>query len=51
VPKQGEFFLSGAEPEVYKAFDDMGSHYYIMREVEGPRKEIEVEGHTYRLVE
>jgi hypothetical protein len=33
TPKGGEFYLSGAIPEVYVAFSDYSSPYYIMREV------------------
>lgn len=31
-PKKGEFFLSGAIPEVYRSVSDMGFSYHIMRE-------------------
>ena len=33
-PKSGEFFLSGAIPEVYDALHDLNIDYHIMREVE-----------------
>jgi hypothetical protein len=33
-PKAGEFFLSGAIPEVYDALHDLSTDYHIMREVE-----------------
>lgn len=50
-PLMGEFYLSGAEPTAYRAPANLGSAYHIMREVEGPRKEITVGGFKYRLVE
>ena len=31
-PRRGEFFLSGAIPEVYQAFDDLETVYQIARE-------------------
>ena len=30
-PKAGEWFLSGAEPEAYRAYHDLGNCYQIMR--------------------
>jgi hypothetical protein len=32
APKRGEFYLSGAIPEVYRAPNDLTTPYYIMRE-------------------
>lgn len=31
APKAGEWYLSGAEPEAWKAKNDLGSPYYILR--------------------
>lgn len=36
-PKKGEFYLSGAIPEVYDAPNDLSTKYHIMRQVEEPR--------------
>lgn len=30
-PKRGEFFLSGAPPEVYRTPNDLSQSYHIMR--------------------
>jgi hypothetical protein len=30
-PKKGEFYLSGAVPEVYRALEDLESSYHIVR--------------------
>jgi hypothetical protein len=30
-PKKGEYFLSGAIPTVYKAYDNLNQPYWIMR--------------------
>jgi len=37
-PKAGEFFLSGAKPEVYRALYSLGTSYHIMREVTNGEK-------------
>lgn len=50
-PKGGEWYLSGAIPEVY--YDPKGGGiypYHIMREITPPPKEIEHEGFVYKRV-
>jgi len=39
-PKKGEWFLSGAIPEAYKAPNDLSVAYYIMRPVKAKTKTV-----------
>ena len=48
-PKKGEYFLSGAIPEVYKAFNDMTTPYNIMREATELKKRMCFSGVWYDL--
>lgn len=48
-PKSGEYFLSGAIPEVYQATNDLSTSFWIMIEVTVPMKIIQ-NGLEYRLV-
>lgn len=48
-PKKGEYFLSGAIPEVYLATNDLTTEYHIMTEVPSPPQTIEQNGLTYQL--
>lgn len=50
-PKKGEFFISGAIPEVYQAPNDLSYEYHIAVPVATPQKKIVVDGFTYQLVE
>jgi len=38
LPKKGEFFLSGAIPEVYKAPNDLTVKYWVLRRKNVKRK-------------
>lgn len=49
APKKGEFYLSGAIPEVYKSPNDLESKFHIVRRVESPEPHIYVNGFEYRL--
>lgn len=49
APKKGEYFLSGAKPEVYLAHNDMTSVYHIMVKTTPPPKQIQMNGLTYIL--
>lgn len=48
-PKAGEFYLSGAIPQAWKALQDMTTSYHIVVEVPRPATEIVVAGWLYRL--
>lgn len=48
-PRKGEFYLSGAIPEVYDAPNDLSTVFHIMEEVTPPKPEIMVNGFKYRL--
>ncbi len=48
-PKKGEFYISGAKPEVYKAYNDLSQIYHIATPVPPPPQTIEKDGFTYRL--
>lgn len=47
-PRGGEYFLSGAIPQVYEALAELTTSYYIMRPVEAPPREIEHRGFIYQ---
>jgi len=49
-PLKGEYYLSGAIPEVYKALSDMTDPFYIMKEVEPPPTVITYRGCIYTRV-
>lgn len=49
-PKKGEHYLSGAIPEVYKAPNDLGMEFQIMKPVPSPAKVIEIDGFKYHLM-
>ena len=48
-PKKGEYYLSGAIPEVYRAPNDISTTYHIMKPIQPPPKTIEKNGLIYRL--
>jgi hypothetical protein len=48
-PKKGEYYLSGAIPQVYQAPNDLSTVFHIMSEVPPPPQTIEKNGLTYRL--
>lgn len=48
-PKAGEFFLSGAIPEVYDVPNDLSSSFYIMEPATAPAPRVRVKGIWYRL--
>lgn len=49
APKKGEYYLSGAIPEVYRAPNDLSTAYNIMIEVPAPPKTIMRDGFEYQL--
>ena len=49
TPKKGEYYLSGAIPEVYLAPNDLNSIYHIMKPTTPPPQTIEKDGLIYRL--
>ena len=49
-PKKGEYYLSGAIPEVYVAPNDLNTSFHIMREIEPPPQVIVRDGFRYRLI-
>jgi len=49
TPKAGEYFISGAIPEVYLAENDLSQEYYIAVPVPDPPKTITIRGFTYHL--
>lgn len=48
-PKKGEYYLSGAIPEVYQAPNDLSFAFSIMTEIPPPPQTIEQNGLIYRL--
>ena len=48
-PKKGEYYVSGAIPEVYQAPNDLSQNHQIARPVEDPPRFISVNGFTYCL--
>jgi hypothetical protein len=51
APRKGEWYISGAVPQVYQAFNDLGTKFYIAIEVPAPQKTVVVDGFTYRLAQ
>lgn len=50
APRANEFYLSGAIPQVYKAYANFTTApYHIMRPVDTPPREITHDGFTYIL--
>ena len=48
-PRAGEFFVSGAVPEAYLAFNDLDSEYHIVVFIPDPPPTVVVDGFRYRL--
>jgi len=48
-PKKGEYYISGAIPEVYQAPNDLGQSHVIARPISNPPRTIEVDGFIYAL--
>lgn len=48
-PRQGEYYLSGAIPEVYRASSNLSYPFRIMVECEVPAQQIVHDGMLYRL--
>ena len=48
-PKKGEYYLSGAIPEVYQAPNDLSTVFHIMILAVTPPQTIERDGLIYRL--
>lgn len=48
-PKKGEHYLSGAQPAVYQAPNDLSMVFHIMIEAPTPPQTIEKDGLIYRL--
>lgn len=48
-PKRGEYFISGAIPEVYKAPNDLTEKYRIAKPIRTPPRTIELDGWIYAL--
>jgi hypothetical protein len=48
-PKKGEYYLSGAIPQVYLAPNDLNAEYFIVIPTTPPPKTIERDGLIYRL--
>ena len=44
-PRKGEYFLSGAIPEAYIAFNDLSVKYYILKQVKVKKETI------YRIID
>jgi hypothetical protein len=49
APKKGEYYLSGAIPEAYRAPNDLSMEFHILREINPPAQTITVDGFQYRL--
>ena len=49
APKRGEFYLSGAIPEIYKSPNDLTLEFHIFVKVDTPEKEIYIDGFRYLL--
>jgi protocatechuate 3,4-dioxygenase beta subunit len=50
APRKGEWYISGAIPEVYQAPNDLSTKFHIAIEVPAPPKTVVVDGFTYKLV-
>lgn len=48
-PRKGERYLSGAIPAAYRAPNDLGTPFHILRLAASPEKTIVVNGYRYRL--
>jgi hypothetical protein len=48
-PKKGEYYISGAIPEVYKAPNDLSQDHTIATPIPNPPRTIEVDGFIYAL--
>lgn len=48
-PLKGEYYVSGAIPEVYQALADLSTGFHIVVPVPDPPKQIEHDGFTYYL--
>lgn len=48
-PRKGEFYISGAIPEVYRALNDLSTAYHIALPCATPPARIVVDGFVYRL--
>lgn len=49
VPNEGEYYLSGAIPEAYRAPRGMQDIRHIARLVPAPARRITIDGFTYRF--
>jgi len=48
-PKKGEYYISGAIPEVYQAPNDLSQDHTIATPIPNPPRTIEVDGFIYAL--
>lgn len=47
-PLKGEYYISGAIPEAYQAFNDINDSFHIAKRVEPPARVIWIDGFQYK---
>ena len=50
APKKGEYYLSGAIPQAYRALNDLTQVYHILRPCASPPRRIVIDGFAYQLL-